>query len=174
MSNALTSDIKASTYFFKLSSKSTVYRNIAKDVMDVWYLQVLTGRATKTKEICTLLQFTKNLRKNTVSPPRSWSANNECSPYSSLWCSLNNEGGNQLPDRPGDSHSILAHHVGTTSTCNNNSSVKSKYLSMKRSCVYKAINTYQQISWLPLSVYIKQEKPIIYGTNFMQSGHYES
>ena len=43
-----------------------------------------------------------------------------------------------------------------------------QYLSKKRSCVYKAINTYQQTSWLPVSVNIKRENPIIYEANFIQ------
>ena len=42
------------------------------------------------------------------------------------------------------------------------------YEILRSDLVYKAINTYQQTSWLPVSVNVKWENPIIYGANFTQ------
>ena len=42
-------------------------------------------------------------------------------------------------------------------------------ISISICCIYKAINTYQQVSCFPLSVNLKQENPIVYTVNFTQS-----
>ena len=120
-------------------------------------------------------EHSKPAKKSTKNPI----TNKECSPYSSIHCSTKWWGW-ESPDWPGVDF-ILVRRIGTTSPHKWQllfmKSWYYRYLPKKRSCVYKAINSYQQIFWLPVSVNIKRGNPMIYGANFTQcicTGHCDS